>query len=198
MKIASAPICACKNNRRIWRHNASAPPLRDVTVQLWWRHNAGSEKTLATVAKSAIDNCFYRIVCSGHEIACKKWNNTFITVNNDIFVTLNKNSLFTVTHALFFISLLKIQNCFTLSLLLREVTYLHFWEPHTFYHDTMKSLSYGTLHWKTPDPGPVLSSLRALDNPRKPLGEVNANWICSQVVVLLKSLRQQGTEVFHN
>ena len=24
VKIAFAPICACKNNRRIWRHNASA------------------------------------------------------------------------------------------------------------------------------------------------------------------------------
>ena len=43
--------------------------------------------SLATMAKSAIDNCFSRIVCSGHQIACKKWNNIFVTVNNDFGVT---------------------------------------------------------------------------------------------------------------
>ena len=37
----------------------------------------------AKMAKSAIDNCFSEIVCSGHKIECKKWNNTFVTVNND-------------------------------------------------------------------------------------------------------------------
>ena len=51
MKIAFAPICACKNNRRIWRHNASISRSRDVTDQLWWRHNAKSEKTVPD------DNC---------------------------------------------------------------------------------------------------------------------------------------------
>ena len=55
VKIAFAPICACKNNRQIWRHNASVLHSRDVTDQLWWRHNTKSEKTMA---KSAIDNCF--------------------------------------------------------------------------------------------------------------------------------------------
>ena len=43
VKIAFAPICTCKNNWRIWRHNASISGLRDVTDQLWWRHNAKSE-----------------------------------------------------------------------------------------------------------------------------------------------------------
>ena len=42
MKIAFAPICACKNNRPIWRHNASIFRSRDVTDQLWWRYNAKS------------------------------------------------------------------------------------------------------------------------------------------------------------
>ena len=37
-------ICACKNNRRIWHHNASVLHSRDVTYQLWWRHNTKSEK----------------------------------------------------------------------------------------------------------------------------------------------------------
>ena len=46
VKIAFAPICACKNNRRMWRHNAGASRSRDVTDQLWWRHNVKSEKTV--------------------------------------------------------------------------------------------------------------------------------------------------------
>ena len=36
----------CKNNWRIWRHNASTPHSHDVTDKLWWRHNAKSEKTV--------------------------------------------------------------------------------------------------------------------------------------------------------
>ena len=43
VKIAFAPICACSDNRRIWRHNTSFSRSRDVTDQLWWRHNAESE-----------------------------------------------------------------------------------------------------------------------------------------------------------
>ena len=37
VKIAFAPICACKNNRQMWRHNASISCSRDVTDPLWWR-----------------------------------------------------------------------------------------------------------------------------------------------------------------
>ena len=46
VKIAFAPICACENNRRVWRHNASISRSRDVTDPLWWRHNAKSETTV--------------------------------------------------------------------------------------------------------------------------------------------------------
>ena len=46
VKIAFAPICACKTNRRICRHNASGLHSRDVTDLLWWRHNTKSEKTV--------------------------------------------------------------------------------------------------------------------------------------------------------
>ena len=46
-----APICACENNRRIWRHNASISRSRDFTDPLWWRHNAKSETTVPG------DNC---------------------------------------------------------------------------------------------------------------------------------------------
>ena len=46
VKIAFAPICAGKNNRRIWRHNASVLHSRDVTDQLWWRYNTKSEQTV--------------------------------------------------------------------------------------------------------------------------------------------------------
>ena len=41
-EIAFTPMDTWKNNRRIWRHNVSAPRLRDVTDQVWWRHNAKS------------------------------------------------------------------------------------------------------------------------------------------------------------
>ena len=45
VKIAFGPICARKNNRRIWRHNASTPRSRNITDQLRWRHDAKSVKT---------------------------------------------------------------------------------------------------------------------------------------------------------
>ena len=97
--------------------------------------------SLATMAKSAIDNLFFSgILCSGHRIVCKKWNNTFVTMNincfahswSDLpiiftldFVTrenywqiaslVTQKSLFTVTHALFFMSQMIIPNaCFGL------------------------------------------------------------------------------------
>ena len=41
VKISFAPIGKCNNNQRIWHQNVSS---RDVTNQLWWRHNAKSEK----------------------------------------------------------------------------------------------------------------------------------------------------------
>ena len=33
------------------------------------------------------DRCFSGFVCSGHEIACKKWNNIWLILNNDFLVT---------------------------------------------------------------------------------------------------------------
>ena len=47
VKFAFAPICACKNNRRIWRHNASTPHSRDVTDQHGWRHNVNQKNALS-------------------------------------------------------------------------------------------------------------------------------------------------------
>ena len=46
VKIAFVPICTWKNNRQIWRHNASVLPSRDVTDQIRWRHNTKPEKTV--------------------------------------------------------------------------------------------------------------------------------------------------------
>ena len=43
--------------------------------------------SLATMTKWTIDDCFNEAVCSGHKIAYKKSNNTFVTLNNDILVT---------------------------------------------------------------------------------------------------------------
>ena len=81
VKIAVAQIRACKNNRRIWRHNASTP------VRMTSQINCGdvtmlSQKrpSLVTIAKSAIDYWYSGIMYSEHKIARKKWNNTFVTV----------------------------------------------------------------------------------------------------------------------
>ena len=40
--------------------------------------------SLATMEKWAIDDCF-RFLCVENIIACKKWNNAFVTMNNDFF-----------------------------------------------------------------------------------------------------------------
>ena len=45
VKIVFAPICACKNNQQIWCHNVITSRSHDITDQLWWRHNAKSEKS---------------------------------------------------------------------------------------------------------------------------------------------------------
>ena len=89
VNIAFAPICTSKNNWWIWCHNASTSRSCDVTDQLWWPHNSKPAKHLPWRQwwneLSVI--VFSRIVCSGHKMACKKWNNTFVTMNNDSFVS---------------------------------------------------------------------------------------------------------------
>ena len=73
VKIAFVPICACKNNRRIWRHIASASRSRDVTDQLRERDNVKSEKTiLSDKGKWAIDYFWCEMMCPRHKLACKK------------------------------------------------------------------------------------------------------------------------------
>ena len=54
VKIILVPIGTCKNNQRIWRHNASTPCSHDITDLLWWRHKAKSEKNILS------DNCKMR------------------------------------------------------------------------------------------------------------------------------------------
>ena len=74
VKIAFAPILACKNNRRIWRHNASTSHSRDVTYQLWWRHNAKSANTVLSDNEEMNESMivFGGMLCSRHKIARKK------------------------------------------------------------------------------------------------------------------------------
>ena len=74
VKIAFAPICTCKNNRQIWRHNASISRSRDVTDQLWWRHNAKSEKAVLGDSCEKSDRWWFLAdwCVPGHKIACKK------------------------------------------------------------------------------------------------------------------------------
>ena len=47
-----APICACKNNRRTWHHNASISHSHDATML------SQKRPSLAAIAKWAIDDCF--------------------------------------------------------------------------------------------------------------------------------------------
>ena len=131
VKIAFAPICACKNNRQIWRHNASASRSCDVTDQLWWRHNVKSEKTFLSdngemsdrwlfVAEQCVQDKKLRvrnkiihslpwITIFGHSWGDLPliFTRDFVTRENHWQITpiVTKKSLFTVTHALFFISL---------------------------------------------------------------------------------------------
>ena len=74
VKIALAPICACKNNRQIWRHNASISRSPDVTDPLRWHHNAKSETTVLADSCEMSDRwLFLADLCvQGHKIACKK------------------------------------------------------------------------------------------------------------------------------
>ena len=58
-KIALAPICACTNNRWIWRHNTSTLRSPDVTDQLWWRHNTKSKETVLSDNGKIIDRSLF-------------------------------------------------------------------------------------------------------------------------------------------
>ena len=81
VKMAFAPICSCKNNKGILHHNVITSHSHDVTDQLWWRHDAKSEKTVL-------------VQQWGNGTHENHWQSTS-------FVT--KKLLFMVTHALFFI-----------------------------------------------------------------------------------------------
>ena len=134
VKIAFAPICACKNNRRIWRHNASASHSGDVTDQLWWRHNVKSEKTVPSdnceiseqwlfvaercvrdiklCVRNKIIHSLSWITIFGHSWGDLPmiFTHDFVTRKNHWQITplMTKKS---VTHALFFIYLIEAQWC---------------------------------------------------------------------------------------
>ena len=74
VKIAFTPICTCKNNRQIWRHNASISRSRDVTDQLWWRHNTKSENAVLGDSCEMSDRWWFlaELCVPGHKIMCKK------------------------------------------------------------------------------------------------------------------------------
>ena len=127
VKIAFAPSCACKSNRRIWRHSASTSRSPDVTDQLWWRHNA-KDRPWRQCRDGQSMIVFSRFVCSIHKIVCKviewyrlvwitvscqSWCNTAMIFTSDSvtreyhcriasLVTIKK-SLFTRIHTLFYI-----------------------------------------------------------------------------------------------
>ena len=124
VKIAFAPICRCKNNRRIWRHNASISRPRDVTDQLWWRHNDKAENTFLCDNDEMNDRRLFLAKLCAQDIKYRVRNKTihslpWITIfwslvrwlvtrenNCQINSLVTKKSLFAVTHAFFFISTL--------------------------------------------------------------------------------------------
>ena len=148
-------LCACKNNRRIWRHNAGNPRSRDVTDQLLWRHNTKSEKTVLSDNGEIGKLLFSVELCvQGHKIALRNkivhslpwwrflghsWGDLPIIFTRD-FVTREKHwqiaslvtqkSLFTVTHALFFISWL----CLPVSILVKYAAEGRQWPKNDFLH----------------------------------------------------------------
>ena len=77
MKINFAPICACKDHRRIWHQNINTSRSRDVTVQQtvndrpWWQWRSERFMTICS-----------GFVCLAHELTCKKYNNVWVAVNN--------------------------------------------------------------------------------------------------------------------
>ena len=72
VKIAFAPICPCKNNRRIWRHNASTSRSLNVIDQPWGRHNALVRETKKRsrwqlrIDRSIILSVVFKIVIRGN------------------------------------------------------------------------------------------------------------------------------------
>ena len=82
MKINFMPMCACKNNRLIRRHNNSASRSRDVTV------NRSDVTTLRPNEQWML--VFSRFVCSGHTIACKKYYSVWVTVNNEFLLLVRR------------------------------------------------------------------------------------------------------------
>ena len=69
VNIAFAPICTCKNNQWIWCHSARSTMLSQKRPSL---------ACLVTLAKWVIDDCFSRIVCSEHKMACKEQDNALL------------------------------------------------------------------------------------------------------------------------
>ena len=56
-----SPLRLCKNNRRMWCHNASTRRSCDVTDQLWWRRNAKSENTVLSDNGEISDRLLWEI-----------------------------------------------------------------------------------------------------------------------------------------
>ena len=83
--VAFAPIGACKNNRRIWRHNASTSCSRDVTDHLWWRHHAKSEAIFLGDNGEMNDWWFLAEFCVQNiqQRVTNEKKNRFVTMNND-------------------------------------------------------------------------------------------------------------------
>ena len=89
VKVAFAPVWACKNNRWIWRHNASTLHSRDFT----------DRAVMTSQCQVRKDHSWRKwqneqsIVLAGlwarprHKILCNKYDYVWVTMNTNFFVT---------------------------------------------------------------------------------------------------------------
>ena len=87
VRINFAPICKCKNNRRIWRHSTSTSlcvklhfNCADAILRGWER------PALATMVDWAVEGCFQMVCVSGYKIECQRYrimHNAWLTVDKD-------------------------------------------------------------------------------------------------------------------
>ena len=88
VKIAFAPICACKKNRRIWCHNASFSLSRDVTYWTVMTSQCQVKKTSWLKWRNEPSMIVLAGLCSrsGHRIACKELINAWFNVNTNFIL----------------------------------------------------------------------------------------------------------------
>ena len=111
-KIVFAPICVCKNNRRIW-YDVTMPQhgvtyWTVVTSQCHNRKDRSSRKCLDEQLMIILAALCAR---PGHKIACKKWNNIWVIVITFFATREAIRQWFPVIHTLLYMSCMSCNQC---------------------------------------------------------------------------------------